>query len=278
MNPPGAVDAKYVSARRRLLDTLESLGDHMRKSVVVVGAQAVYLRVADMPTRLVAYTTDGDITVDPRGGATGPDVTKAMERADFRLDEQPGIWRTQLPGDDVTTVDLMVPEAFNPEPGKRSARLDGESTRAARYVQGVEACIVDYDRMVIASLDDADPRRYEVGVAGPAALIIAKLFKLRDRLANVRRPDRIEPKDAYEVFRLLQLQKDDIVSRWRVCLLEDVSRAVAQDAIAILDELFGTRASTGARLAAEYSAHVEDAEVTKASAALLAREVVAELG
>lgn len=41
-----AVDPEYVEARRVLLDALEALGPH-RKAVVLVGAQAIYLRVGE---------------------------------------------------------------------------------------------------------------------------------------------------------------------------------------------------------------------------------------
>lgn len=43
---PGERDPEYVDARRILLDALEALGSH-RKAVVLVGAQAIYLRVGE---------------------------------------------------------------------------------------------------------------------------------------------------------------------------------------------------------------------------------------
>ena len=51
-------DPRYVAARRGLLDALEALADH-RDSIIVVGAQAVYLRVAGSLPDISAYTTDG---------------------------------------------------------------------------------------------------------------------------------------------------------------------------------------------------------------------------
>ncbi len=54
----------------------------------------------------------------------------------------------------------------------------------ARKAIGLEGSILDHDLMEVAALDDADSRRFTVRVAGPAALIVAKVYKLRDRLAE----------------------------------------------------------------------------------------------
>ena len=45
----------------------------------------------------------------------------------------------------------------------------------------------------------------------------------------------------------------------------------------LLKELFGALDATGPKLAAEYSARAEDPDVTRASAAALAKELLAEL-
>ena len=57
-------DELYVMARRVLLDVLGALGDH-RDAIVLVGAQAVYLRVGDADLAITPYTTDGDLVIDP---------------------------------------------------------------------------------------------------------------------------------------------------------------------------------------------------------------------
>ena len=51
-------DPRYVAARRGLLDALEALADH-RDSIIVVGAQAVYLRFGGSLPDSSADTTDG---------------------------------------------------------------------------------------------------------------------------------------------------------------------------------------------------------------------------
>ncbi len=52
------MDELYVVARRVLLDALDALGTH-RDAVVLVGAQAVYLRVGEADIAVAPYTTDG---------------------------------------------------------------------------------------------------------------------------------------------------------------------------------------------------------------------------
>lgn len=58
------VDELYVMARRVLLDALDALGLH-RDALVLVGAQAVYLRVGAADMAVAPYTTDADLVIDP---------------------------------------------------------------------------------------------------------------------------------------------------------------------------------------------------------------------
>ena len=51
------MDELYVMARRVLLDALEALGAH-RDAIILVGAQAVYLRVGEADLAVAPYTTD----------------------------------------------------------------------------------------------------------------------------------------------------------------------------------------------------------------------------
>jgi len=58
-------DELYTVARTVLLDALEALGVH-RDALVLVGAQAIYLRVGEADLAVASYTTDGDLAIDPR--------------------------------------------------------------------------------------------------------------------------------------------------------------------------------------------------------------------
>ena len=71
-------------ARRVLLDALEALGTH-RKAVVLVGAQAVYLRVGEGNLAVSPFPTDADLAIDPRGPDDEPSLAEAMKGAGFEL-------------------------------------------------------------------------------------------------------------------------------------------------------------------------------------------------
>jgi hypothetical protein len=60
---------------------------------------------------------------------------------------------------------------------------------------------VDHALKDITSLDPADRRAFTLKVAGPAALLVAKLHKLGDR--DEHDPHRLSDKDAHDVYRLL---------------------------------------------------------------------------
>src|SRR2546421_424713 len=62
---PGVPDPLYVRARAGLLDAVEALGLH-RESVVLVGAQAIYLHTGDADLAVAEYTTDPDFPMPPR--------------------------------------------------------------------------------------------------------------------------------------------------------------------------------------------------------------------
>jgi len=76
------VDELYVMARRVLLDALDALGSH-RGAIVLVGAQAVYLRVGEADLAVAPFTTDGDLAIDPAVLAEIPPLEKALMEAGF---------------------------------------------------------------------------------------------------------------------------------------------------------------------------------------------------
>lgn len=62
---------EYVAARKVLLDVLEALGSQ-REAVIVVGAQAIYMRSGDGDiTGYAPYTTDADLALAPSRIAEG---------------------------------------------------------------------------------------------------------------------------------------------------------------------------------------------------------------
>jgi hypothetical protein len=195
MNLPGGADPLVV-ARRVLLDALEALADH-RDALVLIGAQAIYLHTGAAPVALPEMTKDSDLAIDRRQLADDPLLEEVMSRAGFQLGKDPGSWRGAMG----VPVDLMVPESMSDSGGRRGGRLPPHSTRATRRASGLEAAIVDNAMKEITALDLADRRTFTLKVAGPAALLVAKLHKLGDR--DERGPHRLSDKDAHDVYRLL---------------------------------------------------------------------------
>jgi hypothetical protein len=92
MNGALPYDPEYVAARRVLLDALEALG-LQRKAVVLVGAQAIYLRVGPGDMAVAPFTTDGDLALNPRLLDDEPILAEALRAAGFALALKPGTWR-----------------------------------------------------------------------------------------------------------------------------------------------------------------------------------------
>jgi len=203
---------QYIVARSVLLDALEALSAHL-DALVLVGAQAVYLRTEAEQLGVAPYTTDGDVVIDPARLRQEPELEVVMKAAGFDLDrkddgsEEPGIWieYREIDGKKVKVpVDLIVPTDAAPPGGRRGARLRGHSKMAARRIPGLEATLLDHDLMTVASLAGGDVRSFEIAVAGPIALLIAKAYKLHERLENEARPDRVDEKDAGDAYRIMR--------------------------------------------------------------------------
>ncbi len=247
--------AVMMEARRVLLDALEALEDH-RDSLVLVGAQAVYLRTAEVDLSFSAsYTTDADLVVDPTTLADQPPIVDAMEAAGFtRIQpDRPGIWgkRVTVDGSElVVPVDLIVPEALA-GPGRRGARLVGHDKQAAGRAVGLEAAVVDRSPLTIHSIDPADHRAISVNVAGPVALLVAKLHKIGERVANAdARPDRVIAKDGVDTYRLmLHLKAVEAASRLQALLTNPIAGPTTRTGIIYLKTLFAAPGSPGTRLA-----------------------------
>jgi hypothetical protein len=189
------VDEFYVLARSVLLDALEALGPH-REASVLVGAQAIYLRVGEAELAVAPFTTDGDLVIDPRRLSDVPPVEQGLIEAGFALKggTNVGIWvtrrATRTHPEVEVAVDLLVPAAVSTATGSRAARLRGHEPRAARVARGLEGVLLDADLMRVGALDDSDVRGFDVRVAGPAGLLVSKLHKIADRTDSPRAKDK----------------------------------------------------------------------------------------
>jgi hypothetical protein len=267
----GDIDVLYVRARRVLLDALEALRDQL-DAVILVGAQAIYLHTGEADLAVAPFTSDADLALDPAALRPDPKLGEAMEEAGFQARAgQPGSWISEREG---IAVDLMVPQRVG-GPGRRGARLGVHGNQAARKAAGLEAALVDKRAMTIGALEDGDARSFVVAVAGPAALLIAKLYKLKDRREDEgRRSD----KDALDVYRLLRAtEAADLAPVLDALRRDPRADEIARGALEYLDALFGTTMAPGARMAARAAQPLLDFDEVTASCAALAQELLAQL-
>lgn len=264
---PGDPDPLYDRAREVLLDALEALGPQ-RPSLVLVGAQAIYLHTGEANIAVAPFTIDADVVVDPAELLEQPHLGDALESSGFVAGDQPGQWLK----DDVR-VDLMVPDAIAGA-GRRGVRLGVHGNRAARRARGLEGALVDHDSREIASFH-ADGRRAEILVAGPAALLVSKLHKLSERIDD---SDRLKDKDALDVLRLLRGTDPADLAAAVARLLADVrSETVTREAIQHLEHLFGQPTAIGSGLAARATEGLEPADTIRASCAALAQDLLSAI-
>jgi hypothetical protein len=245
-------DPLHVAARSVLLDALVAATAY-RGSLTVVGAQAVYLRTTEARLSVAAFTTDGDIVIDPALLPSTPPLEATLTGAGFVRSAHPGSWvRTiAIHGRQIDVqVDFMVPEAVASGAGRRSVVLEGHDRHAARRVRGLEAALIDHGPMRIAAIDPADRRAVTAQVAGPAALLIAKIHKISERVESGRHRRTPVDKDAGDLFRLVQATSIvDMAAGFRSALDAHVARDVARAALDHLVALFGSRAGAGIPMA-----------------------------
>lgn len=245
---------EHVAARRVLLDALDAL-DSQRKAIILVGAQAVYLQTGDSGIAGFApFTTDADLVLSPTQLDAHPLIEQLLGGASFNQRGNPGIWwkTVELNGEPTDIeVDLMVPDRFTPTSSRRSVSLPPHNRMIARRALGLEGSMLDHDIIEVGALESEDRRCYTIRVAGPAALVVAKVFKIRDRLAGGK-ADRIADKDAADVYRLMvAVPVHKFVSRLRPLLTDETAGEVCSEGVDLMLELFGARAAQGVRMAAD---------------------------
>ena len=260
-------DRDYIDARETLLDAVEALGPHS-DAVILVGAQAIYVHTAGAADSfaLSPFTYDADIVLDPGLLGSSPAIVDAMNRAGFRLSDQPGLYRRDGGGQ----VDLLVPEAVG-GPGRRAARLGVHGNKAAMKVHGLEGALVSHTRRKIASLDSDADRSCILKVAGPAALLVSKVHKIGERLEDpdVRRQEQL-PKDAFDIYRLLRaIDTTEMAKEFGLLQSHEISSRVTSGALSKFQSLFGSRSDMGTRLLVRSVGAVEDpAFIIESSVAL----------
>jgi hypothetical protein len=261
------VPPEYIAARAVLLDALDALEAHL-DAIILVGAQAVYMHTGDADLSVAPTTTDADVALAPDRIADEPLLAEVLRNAGFLPGSNPGSWTGK--GD--VAIDIMVPDALCPPGGTRGARLPVHGNRVARRTVGLEAAIVDNDLREIAAFDLSDGRRRMLRVAGPAAMIVAKVIKIAERRDT---PHRLKPKDGLDVLRLLQFVDMDLIAGQLRTLKDDpVAGAVTTKTLAVLRD-DGCQSDGLIAMLAANAMPTDNWDETTQSVASLIRELVA---
>ena len=268
---PGA-DNLIVEARAALLDAIAALEAH-KASVILIGAQAIYLRTGNATFALAEATKDSDLAIDTRKLGGDPLLEDAMTRAGFILNpvsQQPGAWMSP----NGIPVDLMVPEHLAGSGSRRGVRIPPHDKRSARRAAGLEAAIIDRSPMTVDSLD-GDGRSAVINVAGSAALLVAKLHKLGER---VDAPDRLNDKDAHDIYRLLvATETPNLAETMRRLHADEISQVATTQALGYLEQLFASADALGATMAGRAEEGVGHPDTVSASVSFLAQDLLSAL-
>jgi hypothetical protein len=202
--------AQYVWARRSIIALVGDVLSEHRRALTLVGGQAVILRTIDRHGVNLS-TEDADFALTPSLVASDPRIEDALTQAGFvpRSDSRPGLWgRSPYTSPTGRTafaerIDLDVPAALsgNESPRRRSVAATLRHGRgAATVARGLELAVYDRSLMTVSDLEDP-ALSVEVYVAGVPALIMAKAFKIGERLFDSGRYFR--DKDAADLFALM---------------------------------------------------------------------------
>lgn len=268
---PGA-DNLIVEARAALLDAIAALEAH-KASVILIGAQAIYLRTGNATFALAEATKDSDLAIDTRELGEDPLLEEAMTSAGFILNpvsQQPGAWMSP----NGIPVDLMVPEHLAGSGSRRGVLIPPHSKHSARRAAGLEAALIDQSPMTVDSLN-GDGRSAVINVAGSAALLVAKLHKLGERVDT---PDRLNDKDAHDIYRLLvATETPDLAETMQRLHADEVSQGPTTQALGYLEQLFASADALGATMAGRAEEGVGQPDTVSASVSLLAQDLLSAL-
>jgi hypothetical protein len=251
-----------------LLDVLDVLGPHL-KSVVLVGAQAIYIHTGEADFAVSPFTYDADLAINPKELADDPKLIDVMKKARFSLTDQPGLYKRTIDG---AQVDLLVPAALGGG-GRRGARLGSQGNNAAMKVRGLEGTLVDHAPVQIKSLDENDNRTHIIEVAGPSSLLVSKVLKVAERAQVILR--RQDDKDAFDIFRLLRaVQTSDLIAGLNHLLGDGLSSDVTTEAVKTFKELFGVATSVGVRMVVSHVRGIESEDTISSSCVALSQDLI----
>lgn len=216
------LEIEVITSRRALIDVITGLVDH-REALTVLGGHAVIEVTQGLPSAPPDDTTrDGDLGVIPQLLADDPQLTTRMQELGYETarPERPGVWSPIAQRDRSIhvrdSVDLIAPmslarEGIGSTREIRAARVGPHGKHSVSATRGTELAVLDRKWRTLRPFDDGPS--VETYIAGPAALLCAKAYKLHDRLDPTelrRNSERLRPKDFADVFRLiLTISPDD---------------------------------------------------------------------
>lgn len=211
----GDLEIEIVTSRRALINVIMGLADH-REALTVLGGHAVIEVTQGTPALPPDDTTrDGDLGVNPELLSDDPKLDERMTELGYEAarPERPGVWSPIAQRDrDIhvrDSIDLIAPMALargNLTSARkiRAARVGIHGKHAVSATRGTELSILDRHQRTLRAFDDGPT--VEVYVAGPAALICAKAYKIHDRSNPTelrRNAERLRLKDFADFYRLL---------------------------------------------------------------------------
>lgn len=127
---------------------------------------------------------------------------------------------------------------------------------------------------MVTALDATDLRSFGVAVGGPAALLIAKLHKVSERVSE-RGQRRLDDKDALDVLRLLQATRTGSLAGTFVRLLgTELTCDVTREALTAIKDLFGDPRAAGSQMAVRAVGALAPADEIAGSCAALATDLL----
>ena len=254
----------------RLCSTPVRLSKRTKDSVTLIGAQAVYLRAGSAPSRWPK--PPGTPTSWSIHGSSAGSASRSRDDRS-RLHPQPGQPTARCL--DVArgiAVDLMVPERLAGSSGRRGVRIPPHDNDSARRAARLEAAIVDRSPMSVESLDD-DGRSAVIDVAGPAALLVAKLHKLSERVDT---PDRLNDGRARRLPTAGRNRDRRSRPTMRGLQADEISQGITAQALAPR-QLFASPQSLGSTIARRAEEGVGQPGTVSASASFLAKDLLSLL-
>ena len=135
---------------------------------------------------------------------------------------------------------------------------------------------MSHTRRKISSLVSDEDRSCILKVAGPAALLVAKVHKIGERLEDPagHRQEQL-PKDAFDIYRLLSaIDTAELAEEFGLLRSHRISSSVTSEALSKFRSLFGSRSGIGTTLLVNSVRGLEDPDFIIESSVALSQDLL----